>query len=114
MANDDKHDDLTTSICEAALSSFSASDDSLAGMIEQYAITVRDFMMLSLLCDQESFDLDQLERAVGLNRDELERSLTRLTNAGLIKHNGVAAKVPEIRTTVSGRVLARRILDGIG
>lgn len=116
LVTSNKHDDLTPSICEAALAHFSDSDDSLAGMIERYAIEVRDFMLLSLLCDQESFEFDQLERALGLDRDSIRRCLVRLGNAGLVKHNGVAAGTPEsdsVRTTVAGRILAQRILDGM-
>ena len=109
-----RHDDLSTSICEAALSSFSESDDSLAGMIEQYRIEVRDFMFLSLLCDQESLELDQLQRALGLDEESIARSIERLTNAGLVKHNGYDASpehVSDVRTTIAGRVLASRILE---
>lgn len=94
---------------------FSESDDSLAGMIEQYSITVRDFMLLSLLCDQESFDMDQLERALGLTSESIVQCIDRLDNAGLVKHNGFdsgAESLADLRTTVAGRVLAQRVLDG--
>ena len=114
-ANDNK-DDLTTSICEAALTRFSDSDDSLAEMIEQYSITVRDFMLLSLLCDQESFDVDQLERALGLDNESISQCIGRLDTAGLVKHNGFDSgigQLDDVRTTVAGRILAQRILDGI-
>jgi hypothetical protein len=116
LASDTKNDDLTTSICEAALTRFSESDDSLAGMIAQYAIEVRDFMLLSLLCDQESFDLDQLERAIGLDRESINQSIGRLDDAGLLSHNGFDPGIVDlanVRTTVAGRVLAQRILDGM-
>lgn len=95
---------------------FGDSDDSLAGMIEQYAITVRDFMLLSLLCDQASFDADQLERALGLDRPSVGACVERLTNAGLVKHNGIDASAEyaaDIRTTVAGRLLAQRILENM-
>jgi hypothetical protein len=95
------------------MSRFSESDDSLSGLIEQHAIRVRDFMLLSLLCDQESFDIGQLERALGLEPEALDKSINRLADAGLLKHNGVASNIPEVRTTVAGRILAQRILDGI-
>ena len=117
MGNDKKQDGLSTSICEEALTHFSNSDDSLAGMIEQYAITVRDFMLLSLLCDQESFDADQLERALGLDRPSVAASINRLTDAGLVKHNGIgtgAEYAADIRTTVAGRLLAQRVLESTG
>jgi hypothetical protein len=101
--------DLTRSICEEALTRFSNSDDSLAGIIEQYSINVRDFMLLSLVCDQGSFDIDQLGRAFGLTRKSAGEAIARLTGAGLVKQKGA-----QVQTTVAGRVLSRRILDDIG
>lgn len=95
------------------MSRFSESDDSLGGLIERHAIRVRDFMLLSLLCDQESFDIGQLERAMGLEPEVLEKSINRLAGAGFVKHNGVASNIPEVRTTAAGRILAQRILDGV-
>lgn len=117
MADTDRQDDLTRSICEEALIRFSDSDDSLAGMIEQFSIEVRDFMLLSLVCNQEAFDIDQLGRALGLSRKSTGNCISRLSDAGLVKHNGAASATAdgaEVRTTVAGRVLARRILDRIG
>lgn len=111
MVRSNAHDDLTTSICEEALARFRESDDSLAGMIERHAIEVRDFMLLSLLCDQESFDVDQLERALGLGRESIDRCIARLGNAGLVKHNGAGAEALVVRTTAAGRILAQRILS---
>ena len=117
MVSDNRHDDLSTSICRAALTSFSESDDSLAGLIEQYSIKVRDFMLLSLLCDQESLDVDQLERALGLTSESIARCIDRLGDAGLVKHNGFGPGpelLADVRTTVAGRLLAQRVLDGVG
>jgi DNA-binding MarR family transcriptional regulator len=117
LASKKRHDDLSTSICRAALTSFSKSDDSLAGLIEQYSIKVRDFMLLSLLCDQESLDADQLERALGLTSESIARCIDRLSDAGLVKHDGSgpgSALLTEVRTTVAGRLLTQRVLDNVG
>jgi DNA-binding MarR family transcriptional regulator len=114
LVSDKKQEELTTSICQAALRSFSESDDSLAGIIEHYEIKVRDFMLLSLLCDQESFDDDQLERALGLDRQSISQCIGRLDHAGLVKRNGFgrdAGRLAEVRTTAAGRVLAQRVFD---
>ena len=115
LVNESTHDDLTTSICEEALARFSESDDSLTGMIERYAIKVRDFMLLSLLCDQESFGVDQLERALGLDRDSIDRCIGRVDEAGLVKHNGAGNGTDSlvVQTTAAGRILAQRILNGL-
>jgi hypothetical protein len=117
LANGGNKDNLTRSICEEALHRFGQSDDSLAGMVAQHSIGFRDFMLLSLVCDQEAFDVDQLSRALGLDRGKTNESIERLTDAGLVKHNGapsLMADGAEVRATVAGRVLARRILDQIG
>jgi DNA-binding MarR family transcriptional regulator len=117
LANVGNKDGLTPSICEEALNRFGESDDSLAGMVAHHSIGFRDFMLLSLVCDQEAFDVDQLARALGLSRERTGKSIDRLTDAGLVKHNGAATMMEdsaEVRATVSGRVLARRILDQIG
>ena len=53
MSKTDSITDLTRSICEEALDSFSQSDDSLADLIEDNHIEVRDFMVLSFVCDQK-------------------------------------------------------------
>ena len=74
-------------------------------------------MLLSLLCDQESLDAEQLERALGLDRPVIGACIDRLTKAGLVKHNGidtVAEYAADLRTTVAGRLLAQRILDNMG
>jgi len=117
LANGGNKDGLTRSICEEALNRFGESDDSLAGMIAQHSIGFRDFMLLSLVCDQDAFDVDQLSRALGLNREATGKSIERLADAGLVKHNGAQSLLEEgaeVSTTVAGRVLARRILDQIG
>jgi biotin operon repressor len=117
LVTESNKDGLTRSICEEALDRFGESDDSLAGLIAQHSIGSRDFMLLSLVCDQDAFDVDQLSRALGLSRTKTSESIGRLTEAGLVKHNGAQYLMDdgaEVTTTVAGRVLARRILNQIG
>ena len=106
---------LSKSICEEALYEFGRSDDSLAGMIEQYDIRVRDFMLLSLVCDQDCFELDQLGRALGLDRQEVENSASQLIAAGLLRKDDEAAANRDERVCASdaGRRLSSRILRSI-
>ena len=98
--------DFSPSICEEALNRFSESEDSLAGVIEQHSISVRDFMMLSLVCDQTEMHLGQLGRALGLNNESVVECVGRLLNAGLVK-----TERETITTTAAGRLIAQRILD---
>ena len=107
---------LSTSICEAALNQFGQSDDSLAGVIGEHDISVRDFMLLSLVCDQNCFDIDQLERALGLENDAVTRSVERLSAASLLCPD---VDIPEtsldkrVCASEAGKKLARRILRTI-
>ncbi len=106
----------STSISEEALNQFSLSDDSLAGLIKAFHISVRDFMLLSLVCDQDCFDLDQLGRALGLEMNDVTRSVSRLSRAGLLRpDDGVPADRRDKRVCVSedGRQLANHVLESI-
>ena len=105
--------DLTPSICEEALTGFSESDDSLAGLIEKHHIEVRDFMILSFICDQNTMSVGQLGDALGLSRHTMIDCVSRLIQAELA--NAELRDDPHMSTyrvtpTGAGRILARRIL----
>lgn len=107
---------LAISICEEALSKFGQSDDSLAGIIREHDISVRDFMLLSLVTDQNCFDIDQLERALGLHNKAVLRSIGRLTAAELLcPYVDPSDRELDRRICASqaGKKLARRILSTI-
>ena len=104
---------LTPSICEEALTGFSESDDSLAGVIEKHHIEVRDFMILSFICDQDTMSVGQLSSALGLSRHTVIDCTSRLIQAQLA--NAAIPDDPQMSTnrvapTAAGRILARRIL----
>lgn len=101
------------SICEEALKKFGESDDSLAEVMHEHDISVRDFMLLSLVTDQDCFDIEQLGRALGLAKDEVKRSVARLSSAALLCPD------PDIQdgtldervcASKAGKSFARRIL----
>jgi DNA-binding MarR family transcriptional regulator len=116
LTNRKPPEDLTPSICEAALGRFSQSDDSLAGVIEQHHIEVREFMVLSLICDQGELEIRQLGRALGLSKNSLSGCIEQLVTAGLLQP-GAGANPGDadclIRPTADGCSLARKILDNI-
>ena len=117
MAKKDIPDDLTPSICEAALDRFRESDDSLAGVIEQHHIEVRDFMILSLVCDQGDFGVDPLTGALGLSAEAVIVCVERMVNAGLLQlvsENGQSVAECRIRPTDAGQLLTRKILGQVG
>ena len=84
VTDDRERAGLSISICEEALSKFGQSDDSLVGVIREHDISVRDFMLLSLVCDQECFEVEQLARALGLEIEEILRSILRLAAADMV------------------------------
>lgn len=74
----------TTSICEDALEQYRNGDDTLAGLIERNHIEVRDFMILSFVCDQGSMTVDRIESALGLSRESILSCVERLKNIELV------------------------------
>ena len=116
MTDERERAGLSTSICEEALNKFGDSDDSLAGVINEHGISVRDFMLLSLVSDQDCFDIDQLGRALGLDVDALLRSVARLSAAALLcRDYNLPDRGLDHRVCVSdaGKELTRRILKTI-
>ena len=113
LTDDGTQAGLSRSICEEALNQFAESDDSLAGVILEHDISVRDFMLLSLVCDQDCFDIDQLQRALGLGNEDVRDSISRLGAAGMVRPDSELP--PEKRdqrvcATGGGHEFARRIL----
>ena len=114
LSKTDSPADLTRSICEEALESFSQSDDSLADLIEDHHIEVRDFMILSFVCDQNEMAIDKLTHALGLSRSTVVGCIERLQTAGLVQYH-LAAETVELSDRVvptpAGRKITRRILS---
>jgi len=111
--------DLSRSICQEVIDEFSRSDDSLAQMVEDAHLEIRDFMALSLVCDQSTMSLDQLVRALGLSRESVLGCIERLEQVGLLDRGDTASRhdghePPEVEldvtATAQGRKLTRRIL----
>ena len=104
------------SICEEALSKFEVSDDSLAGILRGQDISVRDFMLLSLVADQGCLDVEQLARALGLDEDVVKRCIRRLSAAALLCSDPEtpAGNVDSrVCASSTGKTLAHRILSTI-
>ncbi len=106
-------DEKTPSICEEALESFNRSGDSLAELVEQNNIEVRDFVLLSFVCDQHELAVGQLSQVLGLDRDSVLACLERLQTAGFVRYQQVAETAEEsdlVTPTEPGREIARRML----
>ena len=96
-------EELTPSICGAALTQMTASDASLAGLIEERGLTVRDFMILSLTCNQQGIELQQLARVVGSDLASVEDIASRLVAAGLAAFSGTRDDAGSNRRLVTTR-----------
>lgn len=106
-------DEKPLTICEEALESFSRSGGSLSKLVEQNNIEVRDFMILSFVCDQRELAVEQLSHVLGLDRDSVLACLERLQTAGFVHYQQVAetAEASDLVTpTEPGREIARRML----
>jgi hypothetical protein len=104
--------DLSPSICEEALDRYSKSDDFLAGVIERHHIEVRDFMILSFVCDQDKMAVDQLMAALGLARETVGDCIVRLLNAELVVYDKAAGPLGSggiVSPSGQGRIIARRV-----
>ena len=100
------------SICKAALEEYSRADDTLAELIKKASIEVRDFMLLSFVCDQDRLCADQISRAFGFETDETRSAIDRLLKAQLVKLDGFADRDQTdqcIRPTTNGRKVTEQI-----
>ena len=100
------------SICKAALEEYSLADDTLAELIKKASIEVRDFMLLSFVCDQDRLCADQISRAFGFEPDETRSAIERLLNAKLIELDGFGdhgQTAQCVRPTTNGRKVTEQI-----
>jgi len=74
----------TDSIAGQSAAHFVASDESLASLLLNHGIKVRDFILLSFLSDQGPMSIVRLSRTVGIEPRLALRSLKRLSKANLV------------------------------
>lgn len=96
---------------------FVTKDDSLASLLLNHGIEVRDFILLSFLSDQGPMSTTQLSRAVGIEPKGVLQCLKRLSAAGLIlrdpKPSGSDTETM-VRLTGRGQDIASRISAQLG
>ena len=100
------------SIAGQSASHFITKDDSLASLLLNYHIEVRDFIVLSFLSDQGPMSILRLSRIVGLEPDRALESIKRLSTASLVlrdpaRHNGMYEAVASL--TARGEKIAGKI-----
>jgi DNA-binding MarR family transcriptional regulator len=72
------------SIAGQSAAHFIAGDDSLAALLLNNGIKVRDFILLSFLSDQGPMSVIRLSRVVGIEPDSTLNSLQRLSAVNLV------------------------------
>lgn len=104
--------ELTPSICEDVLEEFRNADDTLAGLIEGNHIEVRDFIILSFVCDQGTMTIDLIVSALGLSRESAMSCVERLRNMDFVTFNinEATGKIQDgVSATPYGKTVTQRI-----
>jgi DNA-binding MarR family transcriptional regulator len=100
------------SISGRSVEHFITNDDTLASLLVNHGIRVRDFILLSFLSDQGPMSIERLSRVVGLEPTKTQQGLERLSAANLVLREPAPAKdkLNSIaRLTTRGEDVARRI-----
>jgi len=104
--------EITPSICEAAFNEYVDLDDTLAKLIQENSIEVRDFIILSFVCDQGELTAEQIAQILGISMTKTGCCIDRLIDAGLIEYSDSENKSDNnhpIRLTPTGRLVTLRI-----
>lgn len=104
------------SIAGQSASYFIAKDDSLASLLLNHGIQIRDFILLSFLSDQGPMSVVRLSRVVGIDPGTTLRSLQRLSAVNLVLRDpATSAEKYEstARLTMRGEEIAGRISSEI-
>jgi len=101
-----------TSIAGQSAAHFVATDDSLASLLLNHEIRIRDFILLSFLSDQGPMSILRLSRVVGIEPEKTFNSLERLSAVNLaLREPAPAAKKYEsvAKLTSRGQDVASKI-----
>jgi len=110
MTKDSRKQD--TSISGQSAEHYIAMDDSLASLLLNHGIKVRDFILLSFLSDQGPMSVSRLSRVVDIEPDAILNSLKRLSAVDLIVHEAESdAESHEsiVKLTTRGEEIAEKI-----
>jgi DNA-binding MarR family transcriptional regulator len=98
---------LETSITEAALDAvwetYEKDGDLVLDGLKQHKLGVRDFMVLSFVCDQGHMDVEQLVRSLGITDITANNCIDRLYSNGLISRCTTKEGLLSICSTPEGK-----------
>ena len=109
-----KNNRSDNSISGQSATLFITQDDSLASLLLNHGVTVRDFILLSFLANQGPMSVVQLARTVGIEPEEVLQSLKRLSALGLVLRDPKSTDTDTetiARLTGRGQDVAGRISD---
>jgi len=104
--------EITPSICEAVFREYAKLDDSLAELIRENHVQVRDFIILSFVWDQGGLSTEQITQILGTTLTETRACIDRLLDSNLVQYiDGHDQSDPshQIRLTHAGRLVALRV-----
>lgn len=108
----DRKDDPGGSISGRSAALFISQDSSIAGLLTQHGIRVRDFILVSFLYDQGPLSIDQLARILRIEPLDILTSARRLATAGLVARDSVpeaSDRASIVRLTGRGRDIAASV-----
>lgn len=111
-----KSEHNNNSISGLSAAHFITKDDSLASLLLNHGIQVRDFILLSFLSDQGPMTMVKLARVVGIDPSQILQGVKRLSAANLLirEPSPTDDAVDSIaKLTTRGEEIAARISDQI-
>jgi DNA-binding MarR family transcriptional regulator len=102
-------------IYEGVLEEYAQAGDSITKIIVKHGIEVRDFVVLSTICNQGAMVGDRLASLIGLSKSTTKYCLERLQDAGLVTQDDDPDGL--FNCTGRGVALARRLdsdVSGVG
>ena len=87
---------------EEALESWRVAGDSMGGLLERHGIEIREFVILSYLCEHADLTVQQIAEGVNLSVTTVDFCMSQLGKARLARQNSN----PGIRQT--GQMVATR------
>lgn len=110
--DDDTRDNSDVSISGRSVALFISKDPSIAGLVEQHGIKVRDFILMSFVFDQGAMSIEQLARVLCIEPHDVLSSVKRLATAGIVVRDYAASgsdPTSRVRLTGRGQDVANRV-----
>jgi DNA-binding MarR family transcriptional regulator len=113
VASDDKpRDNSDVSISGRSAALFISNGGSIARLLEQHGIKVRDFILISFLADQGALSVEQLAGVVCIEPHDVLKSVKHLATAGLVVRESAtngSDRMSIVRLTGRGQDVANSV-----